>query len=71
VGAQVSLRGGTTGVMLWAAERDTSAALEAELGALRAMLGDAGLEAGAVIVRHGEPVQAVPQASGHFVDART
>ena len=72
VGAQISLRAGMTGVMLWAAEAETSAALEAEAGALRAMLADAGLQPGAVVVRHGEPVSAAaPQSSGHFVDAQT
>jgi hypothetical protein len=72
VGAQISLRAGMTGVMLWAAEAETSAALEAEAGTLRALLADAGLQPGAVVVRHGEPAAtATPQSSGHFVDAQT
>ena len=71
VGAQVSLRGGATGVMLWAAEAETAALLEAELSQLRDGLAGAGLQPGAVIVRHGVP-PAPPQApSGRFVDART
>jgi hypothetical protein len=69
-GAQVSLRGGTTGVMLWAAERETSEALEAHVMALRQTLAEVGLRPGAVIVRHGEPAPAAT-ASGRLLDART
>jgi hypothetical protein len=69
VGAQVTLRAGATGVMLWATEPTASAALEAEIASLRETLGDAGLRPGAVIVRHGEPpAPAVAAPSGHFVD---
>ncbi|UJW86261.1 flagellar hook-length control protein FliK [Devosia sp. SL43] len=71
VGAQVSLRGGNTGVMLWAAERGTSEALEADAAALRDTLAAVGLKPGAVIVRHGEPPAPPPAPSGHFVDAST
>ena len=72
VGAQVSLRAGTTGVMLWATEPETSAALDADVNSLRDALTGAGLKTGAVIVRHGEPhVPPVPESSGHFVDERT
>ncbi|WEK06073.1 MAG: flagellar hook-length control protein FliK [Candidatus Devosia phytovorans] len=72
VGAQVSLRAGTAGVMLWATEPETSAALDAEVNALREGLVEAGLKPGAVIVRHGEPhVPPPPESAGHFVDART
>ena len=71
VGAQVTLRAGATGVMLWATEPGASAALEAEIASLRETLGDAGLRPGAVIVRHGEPpTPATPAPSGHFVDAQ-
>jgi hypothetical protein len=70
VGAQVTLRTGTTGVMLWATEPATSAALEGEIEALRENLASAGLRAGAVIVRHGEPpVHTPPAPSGHVLDA--
>lgn len=55
IGAQVSLRGATTGVMLWATEVETASALEADLAHLREGLGGAGLNPGAVIVRHGAP----------------
>lgn len=70
VGAQVTLRGGAIGVMLWATEPEASAALDAEIGSLREALSDACLQPSAIIVRHGEP-PAVPAAqSGHFVDSR-
>ena len=69
-GAQVSLRGGTTGVMLWASERQTSEALEAHVMALRQTLAELGLRPGAVIVRHGEP-SASTAVAGHFLDERT
>ena len=72
VGAQVTLRAGTTGVMLWATEPTASAALEAEVNSLRETLGGAGLRPGAVIVRHGEPpAPATAAPSGHFVDERS
>lgn len=72
VGAQVTLRAGATGVMLWATEPSASAALEAEIASLRQTLGEAGLRPGAVIVRHGEPpAPAAAAPSGHFVDAQT
>lgn len=71
VGAQVSLRGQATGVMLWGADPAASAALEDEVDALRQALVGVGLKPGAIVVRHGEPP--VPQATptGSFVDART
>ena len=72
VGAQVTLRAGATGVMLWATEPSASAALEAEIASLRETLDGAGLRPGAVIVRHGEPpAPAAAAPSGHFVDARS
>ncbi len=71
VGAQVTLRGRTTGVMLWAADAETSAALESEINALRDTLASVGLQPGSVIVRHGAPQTPAPGPSGHFVDARS
>ena len=73
VGAQVTLRAGTTGVMLWATEPTASAALEHEIASLRDTLAGAGLRLGAIIVRHGEPPvpAAAAAASGRFVDARS
>lgn len=70
VGAQVSLRGGATGVMLWASEPETAAALEADLGDLREGLAATGLRPGAVIVRQGAPPEPRrPAAEHHLVDA--
>lgn len=71
VGAQVSLRAGTTGVMLWASEPEASAALDGEVAVLREALAAVGLKPGAVIVRNSEPHDPTPAPSGHFVDART
>lgn len=71
VGAQVSLRAGTTGVMLWASEPEASSALDSEVALLREALAAADLKLGAVIVRHGEPPVPAPAPSGHFVDARS
>ncbi|MBU1303982.1 MAG: flagellar hook-length control protein FliK, partial [Alphaproteobacteria bacterium] len=71
VGAQVTLRGRTTGVMLWAADQATTDALAAEIDSLRNTLASVGLHPGALIVRHGEPPNAQPASSGHFVDARS
>ena len=71
VGAQVTLRAGAVGVMLWASEPAASAALEAEVAGLRESLAAAGLHPGAVIVRHGEPPAPPAAASGHFVDSRS
>lgn len=70
VGAQVSLRGGATGVMLWASEPETAKALQVELAELKLALGEAGLKLGAVVVRRGEPAEPVARP-GHFVDARS
>lgn len=71
VGAQVSLRSRSVGVMLWATDAATSAALDEKIVALRESLATAGLHPGAVIVRHGEPPAPPTAPSGHFVDART
>ncbi|HWU18579.1 MAG TPA: flagellar hook-length control protein FliK, partial [Devosia sp.] len=70
VGAQVSLRGGATGIMLWAGEPETAALLESELPELRIALAATGLRAGSILVRRGEPPAASPP-SGHFLDAQT
>ncbi|WP_160300136.1 flagellar hook-length control protein FliK [Devosia limi] len=72
VGAQVSLRGTSSGVMLWAAEPETVAAIEAALPELTRSLTNIGLRPGTVFCRHGEPpAPAKAPAAGHFVDART
>ncbi|MDN5863499.1 MAG: flagellar hook-length control protein FliK, partial [Salinisphaera sp.] len=54
-GAQISLRGGRVGVMLWAAEVETTALMEEGLGWLSAALVEAGLTAGTMVCRHGAP----------------
>ena len=69
VGAQVSLRGNATGVMLWADEPATAVSLDAELPALRTTLAGLGLNPGTVFVRQGAPLQLTPAPSGHFVDS--
>lgn len=70
VGAQVSLRGQTTGIMLWADRDDTAKAFSDNIEELRASLEAVGLKPGALVVRHGAPGEThAPTASGHFVDA--
>ena len=71
VGAQVTMRAGSIGVMLWATEPDASAALEAEIATLRETLAHADLRPGAVVVRHGGPPPPPAPPSGHFLDAHT
>lgn len=71
VGAQVSLRGQATGVMLWGADPAASEALAAEVDALREALAGVGLKPGAIVVRHGEPPAPSTAPSGSFVDARS
>lgn len=69
VGAQVSLRGAATGVMLWSADPETAEALRQGVDELRQDLAAAGLRPGAVIVRQGEPAPTTPTAqSGHLLD---
>lgn len=70
VGAQVSLRGQTTGIMLWADRDETARAFTDNIEELRASLESFGLKAGALVVRVGAPGEVhAPTASGHFVDA--
>ncbi|CAN7547902.1 flagellar hook-length control protein FliK [Devosia sp. LjRoot3] len=70
VGAQVSLRGQTTGIMLWADRDETAKAFSENIEELRASLESVGLRPGALVVRHGAPGEVhAPAASGHFVDA--
>jgi hypothetical protein len=67
VGAQISLRGTVTGVMIWAENAETARLLERGLGDLRADLEAVGLRAGAVLVRSGAPAGPAGSAR-HFVD---
>ncbi|MFD2649592.1 flagellar hook-length control protein FliK [Devosia albogilva] len=70
VGAQVSLRAGNVGVMLWATEEATAAALQAEIELLRSGLVAAGLQPGSLLVRHGEPAPPPTSSpSQHLLDA--
>jgi hypothetical protein len=70
VGAQVSLRAQTAGIMLWADKDETAVAFEAAIDELRTSLEAVGLKLGALVVRHGVPGEAhAPTASGQFLDA--
>jgi len=70
VGAQVSLRGQTTGIMLWADRDETARAFSDNIEQLRASLEAVGLKPGALVVRHGVPGETqAPASSGHFLDA--
>jgi hypothetical protein len=70
VGAQVSLRAGNTGVMLWAGEAATSEALEENIVELREAFAAAGINAATIVVRHGEPSSKRAMPSGQLVDAQ-
>jgi hypothetical protein len=67
VGATVSLRGGKTGVMLWAEREETAAVLQESQGELEEALTARGLEPGAIRCRHGHPPQA-RKPVGAFMD---
>lgn len=69
VGAQVSLRAGNVGVMLWATEEATASALLSDIELLRTGLVAAGLQPGSLLVRHGEPAAAPTSSpSRHLLD---
>jgi hypothetical protein len=67
VGAQVSLLGGTTNVMLWAEDNATADALEEMLPELAPLLGARGLNVGSVRLRRGLPAADAPEA-GRLMD---
>jgi hypothetical protein len=67
VGAQVSLLGGTTSVVLWAAETETARALEELLPELAPALAARGLEVGSVHLRRGAP-KTPGTGSGRLMD---
>ncbi len=71
IGAQISLRAGSAGVLLWAERPETSAALSADVEALKADLAALGLKPGAVVIRTGAPAPPPksPAASGQHLDA--
>jgi hypothetical protein len=67
VGAQISLRAQTVGVMLWADESETARGFEAGVEDLRLSLMEAGLLVGAVVIRRGAPGELL--AAGRVLDA--
>jgi hypothetical protein len=67
VGAEVSLNGAATSVVLWAAEDATAQALEAMLPELAPALAARGLEVGSVRLRRGVPRPPEP-VSGRLMD---
>ncbi len=71
VGAQISLRGAVTGVLLWADRPEVAAALGEGVEALRLELEALSLLPGAIVVRAGAPSSPAnpTSASGHIVDA--
>lgn len=71
VGAQISLRGKITGVMVWAEDPVTAEALSSAVATLRADLESAGLHPGTVVVRSGAPRNAASTtpSSGQMLDA--
>ncbi len=71
VGAQISLRGQATGILLWAERDETTAALAEGVSALRQELEALGLNAGAIVVRNGapNPPATANVSAGHIVDA--
>ncbi len=69
VGAQISMRGKTTGILLWADDARTADLLNAALGELREDLSSVGLVSGALVVRAGAPLEDVePPPRDHLVD---
>lgn len=70
VGAQISLRAQTAGIMLWADRDETAKAFAENIDTLRASLEALGLKPGALVVRSGVPGDAhAPAGSGQFLDA--
>jgi hypothetical protein len=70
VGAQVSLIGKNTNVVIWAAEPRTADALEEMLPELTPALAARGLDVGAVRVRRGVPPDEEPAAAGRLMDRK-
>ncbi len=72
IGAQISLRAGSAGVLLWAERPETSAALSTDVEALKSDLAALGLKPRAVVIRTGAPppsTKPAPSASGQHLDA--
>lgn len=71
VGAQISLRGQTTGILLWAENHETAKVFSETIEELRTTLEAAGLYPGALVVRSGAPAEdPTDPRRGHSVDAR-
>ena len=68
IGAQISLRNATTGVMIWTESPDTAAALNHDLPELRQDLMAAGLNPGSVLVRANAPLETASVPMRHVVD---
>lgn len=70
VGAQISLRGKLTGILLWAERKDVVADLGGRVEALRQELASVGLVPGAIVVRVGPPAEPLSsRRAGAAVDA--
>ncbi len=73
IGAQIAMKSKSTGVMLWADQPETAAALAAGIEELKGELASIGLVPGAVVVRTGPPVAPQKQPAGYagqHLDAR-
>jgi hypothetical protein len=68
VGAQISLRSKTVGVLLWSDKPETAEALAARIDTLRDGLTSVGLLPGAMIVRAGAPPPPARPDSHHILD---
>lgn len=66
--AQISLSGDKTSVRMWAERPATAAQLRAGTSQLSQQLSRAELNPGDIVVRDGNPPQAVPARAGHFLD---
>jgi len=58
IGAQISLRANTAGVLLWAERAETTAMLAEDAEGLKEALSGVGLKPGAVVIRTGAPMPA-------------
>jgi hypothetical protein len=68
VGAQISLRSGSAGVMIWADDAQTAEALNSGIDSLRQELAAVGLRPGSVLVRSGVPASPAAAPSRHLLD---
>jgi hypothetical protein len=71
VGAQLSLRGKRTNVLIWADQEAMGEALKQQTEQLQLGLESVGLQPGAIIVRVGAPATPERVAGQHYVDATT